>query len=345
MKRTPNLIVEMEALHDEITGNFVLYSEEALSQIDTWLKPYAKPVIMHHKDEDGKIVGRIIDALKIRSTINPKLSALWFKTRITDEETKQGIKDGTYLTTSVGVSGTDVECSICGHKISSGTSCQHKRGKRYKNQLCYWIVKRFIGKEVSLVIVPSDQYSRITRFYEEQEQEPEKSKGDEKEMELQEALEKIKELEVTIETQKKSIESSETVLQESQELKTKLADIEKALENETLLREGLETELNNIRLVEKENMINDIVALRESLKMHKIETDVLSTKSDIYLQEALDDLKAELAFKESLEKDESDKEDSFKKLKEKQLSNNQVVLDKALPKQEVKANDILKSLL
>ena len=320
-----NLIVEIEALHDTLTGNYVLYTNEALSNFDSWITPYKKPAIMHHKDEDGKIVGRVLEAKKIPSTVKPGLNALWLKAKITDKETIEGIKNGTYLTTSVGSKGTHVECSICGHRIDSGYACQHKKGKKYKGQLCYWIVKEMTAKEISFVIVPSDKYSQITKFYDEDEVIAPKTEKGEAKMELQEALQKIEALEAEKAT---LIAEKEAALATSEQLKEQLTE-------EITLREGLETELNAIHLAEKHNTIDSILTLREKLGLRKIETSVFETKEDAYLKEALEDLQAELAFKESQEQEEVKEEQQeeqeekiMQTLKESELKNTEVPLEK-----------------
>lgn len=293
MPKFKNLIVEIEALHDEITGNYVLYTDEALGDFETWVSPYKKPAILHHKDEDGKIVGRVLEAKKIPSVIKPGLNALWLKARITDNEMIEGIKDGTYLTTSVGAKGNHVECSICGHRIDSGYACQHKKGKMYKGKLCYWIVKRMTAKEISFVIVPSDKYSQIVKFYDDDSttivEDTPAQKGDGKDMELQEALDKIKALEAENAAYATKVQAAEASLQESEE----------KLSEEVALREGLESEIQEIRLAEKQVTIASIIELREKLGMRQIDKEALETKSDIYLKEALTDLTEELNFKES----------------------------------------------
>lgn len=331
MSKSKNLIVEIEALHNRITGNHVLYTDEALSDFDSWVSPYKKPAILHHKDEDGKIVGRVLEAKKIASTLKPGLNALWLKARITDAEMIEGIKNGTYLTTSVGAKGTHVECSICGHRIDSGYACQHKKGKIYKGQACHWIVKRMTAKEISFVIVPSDKYSQIIKFYDEPEEQPvsQNSKGDENQMELQEALEKIKSLETAQTELMAELAAKQTSLQECQE----------QLSTEMALREGLEAELGAVRLTEKQNDIQAILALREQMGMRPLESSFFEAKSETYLKEALEDLNSELHFRESLEPEvpETELKEQIKtditKLQESQkVTNTDVPLEKPVSK-------------
>lgn len=344
-KNFKNLIVEIEALHNEMTGNYVLYSDEALSDFESWISPYKKPAILHHKDEDGKIVGRVLEAKKIPSAIKPGLNALWLKARITDKEMIEGIKDGTYLTTSVGAKGSHVECSICGHRIDSGYACQHKKGNKYKGKLCYWIVKRMTAKEISFVIVPSDKYSQVVKFYDDvgtvvEDTQKDTQKGDGEKMELQEALDKIKELETEKAAYALKAQAAETALQESQE----------KLSEEIALREGLEAEVQEIRLAEKQANIESIIELREKLGMRQVEKESLETKSEIYLKEALSDLTEELNFKES-EQQQADLDNTPPKditsLKESvKVTNTDVPLEKDVVQVEKKsAKSIISNIL
>lgn len=334
-----NLIVEIEALHNEMTGNYVLYSDEALNDFNSWVDPYKKPAILHHKDEDGKIVGRVLEAKKIPSAIKPGLNALWLKARITDKEMINGIKDGTYLTTSVGAKGNHVECSICGHRIDSGYACQHKKGNKYKGKLCYWIVKRMTAKEISFVIVPSDKYSQIVKFYDDVGTPVEDTqKGDDQKMELQEALDRIKVLE----------SENATHLAKIQEVEASLKESEEKLDEEIILREGLETEVQNIRLAEKQSNIESIIELREKLGMRQIEKESLEAKSDVYLKEALSDLEEELNFKESEQNPiETPVEKAIIDLKESQkITNTDVKLEREFVQVEKKsAKSIISNIL
>lgn len=353
-----NLIVEIEALHDEITGNYVLYTEEALNDIETWISPYHKPAILHHKDEDGQIVGRVLEAKKIASQIKPGLSSLWLKARITDPDMIRGIKNGTYLTTSVGARGTHVECSICGHRIDSGYACPHKKGKKYKGQLCYWIVKGMTAKEISFVIVPSDKYSQIVKFYDEEIQEEiqetktnstktiEKKEG-ETGMNLEEALAKISDLEAANATLTTDLEAAQTTLKEAQD----------ELASEVALREGLEAEVQTIKLAEKTSDIDDILSLREKLGLREIAREVFEAKEASQLKESLVDLQAELDFKESQASDlaqeteqedqtsQTEQDDELAKLKESQkINNTDLPIDSKAPAKKVDAKSIVDKL-
>lgn len=345
------LIVVIEALHDAITGNYILYTEEAIdSVLSSWTNPYNKPFILHHKDADGRTVGRVIRAEKKESVVHKGLFALVLTCKISDTKTIDGIYDGRYFTTSVGVSGTEVECSICGHKVSSGVTCQHKRGLTYRNKQCYWIVKEMIAKEISFVIVPSDPYSQIISYYEEGKENeavvlkesldqttPEVviplQKGSQgmNEEELKLALKEAKETIISLEASNAVLAESNTELTESNaSLQTSLAEVQGAHEQEIALREGLEAELESVKVLEKERLIENIVSLRESLGLRKIEKENFESKTFVSLQEALEDLELELSFKESLnpqpEGPEEPEVDPTTFLKEAHVNNTQIVL-------------------
>lgn len=358
-KMNRSIIATIEAIHNIKTGNSILYTEEAIDSIlPSWTAPYNKPVILHHKDTDGKTIGRVIGAEKRESVVCKGLFALVLICKISDLKAKNGIKDGRYFTTSVGVSGTNVECSICGHKISSGTLCQHKQGNFYKGQQCVWIVKEMTAKEISFVIVPSDQYSQIISYYEEgNETNPIilkeslltqiplientliiKKKGcpGMNEEELKVAL-------TEAQTKIATLEANKVVLTtENEQLQTSLTEAKTTLTNEVSLREGLESELLTLKAIEKTNTIEKILTLRESLGMRIIEKEVLENKTVVSLVESLEDLQAEVVFRESLtppaDPEPSNKPEDITLLKNTHVTNTQIVLKE---QQQVTAVDAL----
>ena len=77
---------------------------------------------------------------------------------VNDAKTIERIKDGRYLTTSIGASSQSAKCSICGQDIASEL-CEHMKGNVYDDELCYWIVEDLSYHENSIVAVPADQSS------------------------------------------------------------------------------------------------------------------------------------------------------------------------------------------
>lgn len=161
----------IEGIHVGPTRNFTWYTEEALtSSIPSWTKPYQRPLIMHHNEKDGKIIGRVVDAVKESKNTRSGTPALVFTCNVPDKDGKEQILDGRLKTVSIGVIAHDVRCSICGEQISldhnGEPECGHMRGAMYEdNKICYWMIYKMEAKELSYVIVPSDIYAHNIRTY------------------------------------------------------------------------------------------------------------------------------------------------------------------------------------
>ena len=155
-----SLMVDIEAIHSIITRNDTLYTENCIKDsIPYWTAPYERPVIMHHNEKDGKIIGRVKAANFIKESERSGTAALELVANIGDEEGKKGIKNGTLATVSIGAIAHDIRCSICGTNLVEEGMCEHDKGEIYDNKRCYWIVNKIEPKEVSYVIVPSDIYA------------------------------------------------------------------------------------------------------------------------------------------------------------------------------------------
>ena len=161
-----SLMVDIEAIHSIITRNDTLYTENCIKDsIPYWTAPYERPVIMHHNEKDGKIIGRVKAANFIKESERSGTAALELVANIGDEEGKKGIKNGTLATVSIGAIAHDIRCSICGTNLVEEGMCEHDKGEIYDGKRCYWIVNKIEPKEVSYVIVPSDIYAHNTRVY------------------------------------------------------------------------------------------------------------------------------------------------------------------------------------
>lgn len=161
-----SLMVDIEAIHSIITRNDTLYTENCIKDsIPYWTAPYERPVIMHHNEKDGKIIGRVKAANFIKESERSGTAALELVANIGDEEGKKGIKNGTLATVSIGAIAHDIRCSICGTNLVEEGMCEHDKGEIYDSKRCYWIVNKIEPKEVSYVIVPSDIYAHNTRVY------------------------------------------------------------------------------------------------------------------------------------------------------------------------------------
>jgi hypothetical protein len=161
-----SIMADIEGIHVGPTRNFTWYTEEALdSSKPTWTHPYRRPLIMHHNEKDGKIIGRILNAEKISKSAKSGTPALLFTAVIPDKEGKEQVEDGRLNTVSIGVIVHDARCSICGHNIAENGPCEHERGVKYDGKVCYWIIYKMEAKELSYVIVPSDMYAQNVRIY------------------------------------------------------------------------------------------------------------------------------------------------------------------------------------
>jgi hypothetical protein len=160
-----SVFVDIEGIHSIITRNFTYYTPNCLrNSVPYWTSPYERPVIMHHKDQDGVQVGRVKSVEFVEKT-RPGVPGLIFTCNIGDEEGVKGVKNGTLSTVSLGAVIHKATCSICGQDIAKEGECEHQRGRRYEGKLCYWNMEEMEPKELSYVIVPSDRYANTIRIY------------------------------------------------------------------------------------------------------------------------------------------------------------------------------------
>ena len=75
------LMVEVEGIHAYPfhTRNYTRYMPDALKDSQTkWTTPYLKPLIKHHNDQNGEIIGRIYDATYSEKTSIDGVGGLYF---------------------------------------------------------------------------------------------------------------------------------------------------------------------------------------------------------------------------------------------------------------------------
>lgn len=133
-----SLMADIEAIHSIITRNDTLYTPECIKQsLPYWTSPYERPVIMHHNEKDGKIIGRVKAAHYISESKRSGTPALELVANIGDEEGKIGIKNGTLATVSIGAIAHDIRCSICGTNFAEEGMCEHEKGEVYNGKRCY----------------------------------------------------------------------------------------------------------------------------------------------------------------------------------------------------------------
>ena len=162
-----SIMVDIEGIHGApyVTRNFTRYMPKCLKgSVPSWIKPYRKPLIKHHNDKNGEIIGRICDAKYKESDTLTGTSALEFTVNVPGKA-KEDVKNGLLETASIGATIHDMRCSICGQQLANGEECEHKRGVKYGDKICTWDMYEMTGKELSYVIVPSDIYSKNIRTY------------------------------------------------------------------------------------------------------------------------------------------------------------------------------------
>lgn len=274
-----SIMVDIEAIHSRVTRNNTYYSPKCLKEsVPYWTNPYKVPVIMHHNEKDGQIIGRVHSAEYTEVNTRGNTPALIFTANVGDEEGKKGIKNGTLSTVSIGVIAHDLRCSICGTNLAEEGLCEHEKGEYYdvdgENQLCYWIIEKMEPKEVSYVIVPSDAYAHNLRVYDAIK----KKKSEVKEsMELNnpfaELIEATKITKTVDTTEGKQIDEEvekETKVNETEEVKSETTETETTTEEKT---ETTETE----KVEEKSEEKTEEAATEESTK-EKVEEE--SEKKD-----------------------------------------------------------------
>jgi len=157
-EQSKKLIVQMEAIHVGRTANYTYYTKEGLSSgLSTWTHPYLKPVLTHHNDQSGEPIGRITRAEF--SDLTPSGRAgLIFTAEISDSNAVQKVLDGRYQTVSIGATTDKVICNICGtDRVKEW--CDHFPGETYESQTAHFIIGTTIGREVSYVNTPADEFA------------------------------------------------------------------------------------------------------------------------------------------------------------------------------------------
>ncbi|MBM07986.1 MAG: hypothetical protein CMF69_00180, partial [Magnetovibrio sp.] len=169
--------------------------------ISTLLKPYPKPILIHHDGESDPIgrfafgewqdisnesLGyfkdikdfnevqkafdaddpeRIYEAMKKNNLLTskdwPGLGRMRVEARITDEKAIEKFLDGRYITFSAGSTTDRHVCSICQSDWAKGDICEHRHGKIYDGELCVFVTGTFQVLEGSVVNMPADDLSQV----------------------------------------------------------------------------------------------------------------------------------------------------------------------------------------
>lgn len=356
----PNsLMVEIEGIHayPHATRNFTRYMPKCLkNSISLWTTPYRRPLIKHHNEENGEIIGRVCAAEYKTSKTLSGTPALVFTVNVPGEEAKKDVKNGILSTASIGVMAYDVRCSICGTHLEDGDECEHERGREYtvngKKEICYWDVYSMEPKELSYVIVPSDIYAKNTKIYPATNsrnkpiiKECLNNKGvkkmpnnDDLEKELKEAKDKIAKLEQDIKDLTEDKTNSENKISELTETNSKLAkqvaDLNEAknkLEEEKLeeaqLREGVENALAEAKKETREYMVHTLQAMRQAIGKEALADEMIKNRTVDSIKDSICDLKEEFNLKTS-EKNPVNSLPNPDNLKNPTLANNKPVKEK-----------------
>lgn len=356
----PNsLMVEIEGIHayPHATRNFTRYMPKCLkNSISLWTTPYRRPLIKHHNEENGEIIGRICAAEYKTSKTLSGTPALVFTVNVPGEEAKKDVKNGILSTASIGVMAYDVRCSICGTHLEDGDECEHERGREYtvngKKEVCYWDVYSMEPKELSYVIVPSDIYAKNTKIYPATNsrnkpiiKECLNNKGvkkmpnnDDLEKELKEAKDKIAKLEQDIKDLTEDKTNSENKISELTETNSKLAkqvaDLNEAknkLEEEKLeeaqLREGVENALAEAKKETREYMVHTLQAMRQAIGKEALADEMIKNRTVDSIKDSICDLKEEFNLKTS-KKNPANSLPNPDNLKNPTLANNKPVKEK-----------------
>lgn len=328
----PNsLMVEIEGIHayPHATRNFTRYMPKCLkNSISLWTTPYRRPLIKHHNEENGEIIGRVCAAEYKTSKTLSGTPALVFTVNVPGEEAKKDVKNGILSTASIGVMAYDVRCSICGTHLEDGDECEHERGREYtvngKKEICYWDVYSMEPKELSYVIVPSDIYAKNTKIYPATNsrnkpiiKESLNNKGvkkmpnnDDLEKELKEAKDKITKLEQDIKDLTEAKTNSENKISELTETNSKLAKqvadlneaknkLEEEKQEEIQLREGVENALAEAKKETREYMVHTLQAMRQAIGKEALADEMIKNRTVDSIKDSICDLKEEFNLKTS----------------------------------------------
>ena len=278
------LIVEIEAVHayPYVTRNSTRYAYQGLEDsLSEWTHPYNIPIIMHHNDQDGQIIGRAIDARLGDSERLVGSKALFITAEILDEKAQKDIKSGLLSTVSIGMTGHDVRCSICGQDLNEG-SCEHVRGESYDGQTCCWDFFSMSPIELSYVIVPSDKYAKNIKVYDDGEYEQSSTPSNLSIPQQGETGTNIRANE-SMDKEKLKVQEPET------EVKTEVEGKETATEVEVLETETPEVEKTpeikgeeKTEIEELKGQIAELIKSNEALtaKVSNLADDLLAYKSE-----------------------------------------------------------------
>lgn len=301
------LIVKVEAIHAGMTKNKTFYSGDNLEKsLNTWLEPYNKPVIKNH-DVSEEPSGRVIDAQFRESVLKPGTQTIELTMNITDEDTITKVKDGRYLTLSIGGSTSSASCSICAKNIVEEGWCGHAKGKKYDGKEAYWIIGEMVFDEISWVNVPADENAQVISIQQSVETNSDERRNESVSDEIKNELDIVDEIlvqESTGPNETQDEAANEEVVEEIEESKQDEESIEEQL---NLKLNALEEKLNEVS-TELQEKANQIELLVTELEATKEERDSFRNKN-ISLAKAIQKILAEKLVDLKIVLGEAEKED------------------------------------
>lgn len=162
-----------------ITRNYTYYPTESLlgnpntgTGIRSFTSPYPVPIIRDHISSPSMFgdafacepYGRVYSANFVSETNGGG----WVKAvaAITDPWAISMVLSGRFLTVSIGGEVDEVYCSVCtaqGNRVNMVEHglCDHVKGEKYDDLMCYWTLGPLFAREISFVNQPSDVNARI----------------------------------------------------------------------------------------------------------------------------------------------------------------------------------------
>ena len=342
-----SIIQTIEGIHVGPTRNFTWYTDEALKySIPSRTKPYNRPLIMHHNEKNGKIIGRVIAATYKTHNTRSGTPALEFTCNVPDKEGIEQIKDGRLETVSIGVIAHDVRCSICGEQVEiideeGNTSCGHTRGNVYDGETCYWQIYKMEAKELSYVIVPSDIYAHNIKTVDASEYNKQYIKESIQEGVALNMSEQLKESQIINEEVKEEKEAAaaEEVAAEAEkegkEAEKETAEAEKAKEeNKEADEAAKEIEELKKQLEEKDKEIESLKAEKEAVEKELDAEKDKASKAESKLADKERELKDEATLREAAETELAAAKITIRESRESELNTLRTALNKAVITQE-----------
>ena len=331
-----SLMVDIEGIHahPHATRNYTRYMPQCLkNSCPSWTKPYRRPLIKHHNEENGDTIGRVCDVkYKTTGTLSGT-PALVFTVNVPQSEAKKDIQNGLLDTVSIGVIAHDVRCSICGKQIELDdngeiVSCEHKRGEVYGKETAYWDIYSMEAKELSYVNVPADMYAKNLRCYPATKSTSKQTAGiqegydanlqrkgdsnmptdDNKDLakELSEAKEMIADLtkqvkelnsaKTALEAENKSLlDSKEALEADKKALEESKASLEAQASEDKSMKEGMQAEIADAKKAMRESMIGQFQLMRKILGKNEIGEESMKTRTEDSIKDSIADMKEEIA--------------------------------------------------